>query len=103
MLQPNSLKLDSCKFNTIINIINITLGSSITAELKALRHIFAERPNTLISYSFLIFFMQEKKFNPWRVPLFFFSLFLFKYFTMDCIVQSTVKKLMTLVFFVFFN
>jgi len=73
VLQPDSLKLESCKFNTIINIINITLELSITAEPKALRHIFAERPNTLRSYFFLIFFMQEKKFNPWRVPLFFFS------------------------------
>jgi hypothetical protein len=73
VLQPDSLKLESCKFNTIINIINITIWSSITVEPKALGHIFAERPNTLRSYSFLIFFMQEKKCNPWRMPLFFFS------------------------------
>jgi hypothetical protein len=73
VLQPDSLKLESCKFNTIINIINITLGSSIIAEPKAFGHIFAERHNTLISYFFLMFFMQEKKFNPWHVPLFFFS------------------------------
>jgi hypothetical protein len=99
VLQPDFLKLESCKFNIIINIINITLGSSVAAKPKALGHIFAERPNTLRSYPFLIFFMQEKKFNPWCVPLFFFSLFLFKPFTVDCTVQSTVKKLMPLVFF----
>jgi hypothetical protein len=46
VLQPDSLKLESCKFNSIINIINITLGSSVAARPKALGHIFAERPNT---------------------------------------------------------
>jgi len=40
--------IESCKFN-IINIINITLGSSVAAKPKALGHIFAERPNTLRS------------------------------------------------------
>jgi len=57
MLQPDSLKLESCKFNIIINIINITLGSSIPAKPKVLGYIFAQRPNTLRSYHFLIFFM----------------------------------------------
>jgi len=49
VLQPDSLKLESCKFNTIINIINITLGLSVAAKPKSLGHIFAERPNTLRS------------------------------------------------------
>jgi hypothetical protein len=44
VLQPDSLKLESCKFNIIINIINITLGSSIATKSKALGHIFAKKP-----------------------------------------------------------
>jgi len=48
-LQPDSLKLESCKFNIIINIINITLGSSVAAKSKALGHIFAKKSNTLRS------------------------------------------------------
>jgi hypothetical protein len=47
VLQSNSLKLESCKFNIIINIINITLGSSVAVRPKALEYIFAERPKTL--------------------------------------------------------
>jgi hypothetical protein len=31
VLQPNPLKLGLCKFNVIINIINITLGSGVAA------------------------------------------------------------------------
>jgi len=42
VLQPDSLKLESCKFNIIINIINITLESSVATKLKAFKHIFAE-------------------------------------------------------------
>jgi hypothetical protein len=72
-LQPDSLKLESCKFIIIIIIINITLGSSVATKTKALGHIFAERPNTLRSKSFLIFFMQEKKINPWRFVFIFLS------------------------------
>jgi hypothetical protein len=45
VLQPNTLKLESCKFNVIINIINITLGSDIAATLKTLGYSFAEIPN----------------------------------------------------------
>jgi len=45
VLQPNTLKLESCKFNVIINIINITLGSDIVATPKSLGYSFAERPN----------------------------------------------------------
>jgi hypothetical protein len=46
MLQSDSLKLESCKFNIIINI---TLGSSVAARPKTLGYIFAERHNTLRS------------------------------------------------------
>ena len=35
--------------NIIINIINITLGSSVAPKPKALGHIVVERPNTLRS------------------------------------------------------
>jgi hypothetical protein len=49
VLQPDSLKLESCKFNIIINIVNITLGSSIAARPKTLGYIFTERHNTLRS------------------------------------------------------
>ena len=49
VLQSDSLKLESCKFNIIINIINITLGSSVAARPKALGYIFAEKPNTFRS------------------------------------------------------
>ena len=47
MLQPGSLKLKSCKFNVIINIINNILESSVAARPKVFGYIFAERPNTL--------------------------------------------------------
>jgi len=43
MLQPDSLKLKSCKFNIIIDIINITLGLSVTAKPKIFGYDFAER------------------------------------------------------------
>ena len=46
VLQPNPLKFRSCKFNVNINIINITLRSSIAAKPKTLGHNFAEKPNT---------------------------------------------------------
>jgi len=49
VLQPDSLKIESCKFNIIINIINITLGLSVTTKLKVFGYIFVERPNTLRS------------------------------------------------------
>jgi len=48
-LPSDSLELESCKFNIIINIINITLGSSVAARPKAFGYIFAEKPNTLRS------------------------------------------------------
>ena len=49
ILQPNSLKLESCKFNIIINIINITLRSSVGSRPKALGYIFVKGHNTLRS------------------------------------------------------
>jgi len=49
VLQPDPLKFGSCKFNVIINIINITLGSGIAAKPKTLWYSFAERPKTFKS------------------------------------------------------
>ena len=49
VLQPNPLKLRSCKFNVIINIINITLRSDVAAKSKTLEYNFAEKPNTFKS------------------------------------------------------
>jgi len=49
VLQPNQLKLGSCKFNVIINIINITPRSGVAAKPKTLGYSFAERPNTFRS------------------------------------------------------
>jgi hypothetical protein len=46
VLQLDSLKLGSCKFNVIINIINITLRSDVAVKLKTLRYSFAEKPKT---------------------------------------------------------
>jgi hypothetical protein len=48
-LQPDPLKLGSCKFNVIINIINIILGSGVAAKPEILGYNFAERPNTFKS------------------------------------------------------
>jgi hypothetical protein len=44
-LQSDPLKLGSCKFNVIINIINITLRSDVAAKLKTLGYNFTEIPN----------------------------------------------------------
>jgi hypothetical protein len=49
VLQPHPLKLGSCKFNVIINIINITLRSVVAAKPKSFGYSFAERPNTFKS------------------------------------------------------
>ena len=46
VLQSDSLKLGSCKFNVIINIINITLGSGVAATPKTVGYSFVKRPNT---------------------------------------------------------
>jgi hypothetical protein len=45
VLQPNQLKLGSCKFNVIINIINITLGSDVAVKSKTFRYNFIEKTN----------------------------------------------------------
>ena len=49
VLQSDPLKLESCKFNIIINIINITLGSGVAATPKTVGCSFAKRPNTFRS------------------------------------------------------
>ena len=49
VLQSDPLKLESCKFNIIINIINITLGSGIAVTPKILGCSFTKRPNTFKS------------------------------------------------------
>jgi len=61
VLQPDSLKLKLCKFNIIINIINIILRSSVAARPKAFGYIFAEKPNTLTSEPFFFIFYARKK------------------------------------------
>jgi hypothetical protein len=48
-LQSNPLKLGSCKFNIIINIINITIESDVTVKLKTLKYSFVEKLNTFKS------------------------------------------------------
>jgi len=58
-LQPNSLRLGSCKFKVIINIINITLRSDVAAKPKTLGYNFAERPNTFKSFFFDIFYAKQ--------------------------------------------
>jgi hypothetical protein len=49
VLQLDPLKLESCKFNIIINIINITLGSGVAATPKIFGYSFTKRPNTFRS------------------------------------------------------
>jgi len=46
VMQSDPLKLESCKFNIIINIINIILGSGVAATPKTLGCSFTKRPNT---------------------------------------------------------
>ena len=56
----DSFKLKSCKFNIIINIINITLGSSIAAKPMTFRYNFAEKPNIFKFYFiFNIFYVKK--------------------------------------------
>jgi hypothetical protein len=45
VLQLNLFKLGSCKFNVIINIINITLRSGVAAKPETFRYNFAKKPN----------------------------------------------------------
>jgi hypothetical protein len=49
VLQPDALKLESWKFNIIINIINITPGLDIAVRPKAFGFSFVDRPNALRS------------------------------------------------------
>ena len=49
VLQSDSLKLGPCKFNVIINIINITLGLGAAVKPKTLWYSFAEKHNTFRS------------------------------------------------------
>jgi hypothetical protein len=49
VLQSNPLKFRSCKFNVIINIINITLGLGVAIKPKTLGYNFAKKPNTFRS------------------------------------------------------
>jgi hypothetical protein len=60
VLQSDSLKLGSYKFNFIINIINITLRSDVAAKSKILGYNFIEKPKIFKVLFFLIFFMQKK-------------------------------------------
>jgi ATP/ADP translocase len=64
VLQSGSLKLGSCKFNVIINIINITFKSGIAAKPKTPKYNFIEKFNTFTSVFFLYFSMLEKKTSP---------------------------------------
>ena len=60
ILHPDLFKLRLDKFNVIINIINITLGSSVAARPKAFGYIFAEKP-ILLNLSFFLYFLYKKK------------------------------------------
>jgi hypothetical protein len=59
VLQSDPLKLGSCKFNVIINIINIILGLGVAATPKTLRYSFAKNLILLNLNFFLIIFMQK--------------------------------------------
>jgi hypothetical protein len=56
------LKIGSCKFNVIINIINITLRSGVAVKPKILGYSFAEKPKIFKSL-FFIYFLCKKN-NP---------------------------------------
>jgi len=56
-LQPDPLKLGSCKCNIIINI---TLGSGVAARAKAFGYSFAERHNTFRSWFSFIFLCKKQ-------------------------------------------
>ena len=45
VLQPNPLKSGLCKFNVIINIIDITLELCVATKPKILEHNFIEKIN----------------------------------------------------------
>jgi hypothetical protein len=81
------------------------LDQALQLDLK-LFGISLQKDLTLLDLSlFDIFDAKKNNNNPPRMPLFFFFflyLFLFKPFTVNCTMQSTMKKLMSLVFFGFF-
>jgi len=60
VLQSDSLKLESCKFNIIINIINITPGSSVAVD-PMLLDISLQKDLTLLDFSFFYIFYARKK------------------------------------------
>jgi hypothetical protein len=75
VLQSDSLKLESCKFNIIINIINITLGQALQLDPRLLG-ISLQKDLTLLDLSlFYIFYARKKKLT--RVDAFVFFPFLF--------------------------
>jgi hypothetical protein len=45
VLQSNLLKFRPCKFNVIINIINITLGLGVATKSKILGYNFIKKSN----------------------------------------------------------
>jgi hypothetical protein len=59
VLQSGSFKLGSCKFNFIINIINIILKSGVATKPKILEYSFAEKPKIFKFLFSLIFFMEK--------------------------------------------
>jgi hypothetical protein len=59
VLQSDSLKLGSCKFNVIINIINITFRSGVAAKPKTFGYSFAENLKLLNLSFFYIFFIKK--------------------------------------------
>jgi len=59
VLQPDSLKIGSCKFNFIINIINITLRSGVAANPRFLGITLQKNPKFLNFYFFNIFYAKK--------------------------------------------
>ena len=49
VLQLDPFKLGSCKFNVIINIINITLRSGVAIKPEIFGYNFIKKPNTFRS------------------------------------------------------
>jgi hypothetical protein len=59
VLQSDPLKLGSCKFNVIINIINITLGHALQSNLRLLG-IALQKNLTLLDLSFFYIFYAKQ-------------------------------------------
>ena len=49
VLQSNPFKFGSCKFNVIINIIDVTIGLDVATKPKTLGYHFVEKLNTFRS------------------------------------------------------